>query len=105
MARFNVLHKAMGQSYRQVLDTFRDSGFDIDVGDRAMDGIDREPAILLREAGAKITEQTTAAIALKGGAVMGQVVETMAGIAASSREIAAISGVIDDLVSRPTSSR
>ena len=63
MERFNVLHKAMGQSYAKALDTFRDSGFDIEAGDRAMDGIDREPAILLREAGAKITEQTAAAIA------------------------------------------
>jgi methyl-accepting chemotaxis protein-1 (serine sensor receptor) len=63
MARFNVLHQAMGQSYRQALEVFKGSGFDLETGDKAMDGIDREPAILLREAGAKITEQTAVAIA------------------------------------------
>ena len=63
MERFNALHQAMGQSYRQALQKFKDSGFDIEVGDQAMDGIDREAAITLREAGAKITEQTAAAIA------------------------------------------
>ena len=62
MERFNALHKAMGQSYRQALQTFKDSGLDIEVGDRAMDGIDRDAAITLREAGSKITEQTAAAI-------------------------------------------
>ena len=33
------------------------------VGDKAMDGLDRDAAVTLREAGAKITEQTGAAIA------------------------------------------
>jgi methyl-accepting chemotaxis protein len=60
--RFNVLHKEMGQSYRKALDQFKDSGFDIAVGDQAMDGIDREPAILLRESGSKLVEQAAAAI-------------------------------------------
>jgi methyl-accepting chemotaxis protein-1 (serine sensor receptor) len=63
MARFNAAHRAMGQAYRQALDKFKASGFDTEAGDQAMDGIDREPAILLREAGAKITEQTAAAVA------------------------------------------
>ena len=60
--RFNVLHKQMGQSYRKALEQFKASGFDIAVGDQAMDGIDREPVILLRESGSKIVEQSTAAI-------------------------------------------
>jgi methyl-accepting chemotaxis protein len=63
MERFNVLHKAMGQSYRQAVQQFKDSGFDVEVGDKAMDGIDRDAAITLREAGGKITEQTAAAVA------------------------------------------
>jgi methyl-accepting chemotaxis protein-1 (serine sensor receptor) len=54
----------MGQSYRKALEQFKASAFDIAVGDEAMDGIDREPVILLRESGSKIVEQTTAAIAL-----------------------------------------
>ena len=62
--RFNVLHKQMGQSYRKALEQFKASGFDIAIGDQAMDGIDREPVILLRESGSKIVEQSTAAIAL-----------------------------------------
>ncbi|KLU20697.1 chemotaxis protein [Caballeronia mineralivorans PML1(12)] len=61
--RFNILHKEMGQSYRKALEQFKASGFDIAVGDLAMDGIDREPVILLREPSSKIVEQTTAAIA------------------------------------------
>ncbi|WP_301782960.1 methyl-accepting chemotaxis protein [Caballeronia sp. SEWSISQ10-4 2] len=61
--RFNILHKEMGQSYRKAIEQFKASGFDIAVGDLAMDGIDREPVILLRESGSKIVEQTTAAIA------------------------------------------
>jgi methyl-accepting chemotaxis protein len=64
MERFVVLHKAMGQSYRQAVQKFRDSGFDVEVGDKAMDGIDRDAAITLREAGGKITEQTAAAVVL-----------------------------------------
>ena len=62
MERFVALHKAMGQSYRQAVQKFRDSGFDVEVGDKAMDGIDRDAAITLREAGGKITEQTAAAV-------------------------------------------
>lgn len=62
--RFNVLHRQMGLSYRKALEQFKASGFDIAVGDQAMDGIDREPVILLRESGSKIVEQSTAAIAL-----------------------------------------
>jgi len=62
MEHFVALHKAMGQSYRQAVQQFKDSGFDVAVGDKAMDGIDRDAAVTLREAGGKITEQTAAAI-------------------------------------------
>ncbi len=61
--RFNVLHREMGVAYRRAIEQFRASGFDTAVGDLAMDGLDREPAILLRETGGKIVEQTTAAAA------------------------------------------
>jgi methyl-accepting chemotaxis protein len=63
MERFNALHRTMGQAYRQAIQQFRDSGFDVAVGDKAMDGIDRDAAITLREAGSKITEQTAVAVA------------------------------------------
>jgi methyl-accepting chemotaxis protein len=57
LERFNVLHKAMGDAYRRALAQFKASGFDTTVGDQAMDGIDREPVILLREAGLKIVQR------------------------------------------------
>ncbi|MGA9917622.1 MAG: methyl-accepting chemotaxis protein [Paraburkholderia sp.] len=59
--RFNLLHKKMAQSYRKALDQFKASGFDSAVGDKAMDGLDREPVILLREAGSKIVQRAAAA--------------------------------------------
>jgi methyl-accepting chemotaxis protein len=62
IVRFNALHKEMGQAYRKALDQFKASGFDTAVGDAAMDGIDREPVILLHEAGSRIVEQTGADI-------------------------------------------
>ena len=62
-ARYNVLHKDMGVAFRKALEQFKASGYDLAVGDPAMNGIDREPAILLREAGAKIAEQVGVAIA------------------------------------------
>lgn len=61
--RFNVLHKEMGMSFRRALERFKASGFDIAVGDRATDGIDRESVILLREAGTAIVDRTTSAVA------------------------------------------
>ena len=63
MERFNDLHRTMGQSYRRAIVQFKDSGFDVAVGDKAMDGLDRDAAITLREAGGRITEQTAAAVA------------------------------------------
>jgi methyl-accepting chemotaxis protein-1 (serine sensor receptor) len=59
--RFNVLHNEMAQSYRKALDQFKASGFDSAAGDKAMDGLDREPVILLREAGSKIVQRAAAA--------------------------------------------
>ncbi|QGZ60072.1 methyl-accepting chemotaxis protein [Paraburkholderia acidiphila] len=61
--RFNALHAQMGAAYRKAIDRFKASGYDTAVGDLAMDGLDREPVILLRETGARIVEQTTAAAA------------------------------------------
>ena len=61
--RFNVLHAQMGVAYRKAIDRFKASGYDTAVGDLAMDGLDREPVVLLRETGARIVEQTAAAAA------------------------------------------
>ncbi|WP_321963756.1 methyl-accepting chemotaxis protein [Paraburkholderia sp. J7] len=61
--RFNALHAQMGVAYRKAINRFKASGYDTAVGDLAMDGLDREPVILLRETGARIVEQTAAAAA------------------------------------------
>lgn len=60
--RFNVLHKAMGGSFRTALKQIEASGFDAAVGDRAIDGFDSGSAITLRESRSAIVEQTSAAI-------------------------------------------
>jgi methyl-accepting chemotaxis protein len=64
LERFNVLHKSMGEAFRKGLAQFEASGFDVVVGDRATDGIDRDSAIALRESGAAIVADTSAAVAL-----------------------------------------
>jgi methyl-accepting chemotaxis protein len=79
--RFNLLHKQMGQAYRQALDAFKRSGFDVAVGDKAMDGLDREPAILLRESGAGIIEQASAAAARAKEAERRAIVLSIAAVA------------------------
>lgn len=87
--RFNELHAQMGVAYRRAIDRFKASGYDTAVGDLAMDGLDREPVILLRETGARIVEQTAAAAAraksLQRRAMLASVVAmtltVMAGIA------------------------
>ncbi|HEX7936590.1 MAG TPA: methyl-accepting chemotaxis protein [Paraburkholderia sp.] len=62
--QFNLLHKAMGESFRQAIKQFEASDFDVVAGDRATDGIDRDSAIVLRESGSALVAHTAAAIAL-----------------------------------------
>jgi methyl-accepting chemotaxis protein len=52
--KFATAHTAMGQSYQKGFDAFKAAGFDSAAGDAAVHGMDREPAKLLQEAGAKI---------------------------------------------------
>jgi methyl-accepting chemotaxis protein len=52
--RFRTAHGSMGVAYRKGLDAFKAANFDASVGDKAVQGMDREPARLLDEAGAKI---------------------------------------------------
>ncbi len=54
--RFLAAHRAMGQSYRQGLTAFEAAGFNPQAGDQAVRGIDREPALLLDEAGTLIAQ-------------------------------------------------
>ncbi len=47
--KFARAHTEMGAAYRRGLDTFKSSNFDARVGDRAVQGIDREAAATLEE--------------------------------------------------------
>jgi methyl-accepting chemotaxis protein len=54
VARFATAHRAMGEGYRRGFDAFKAAGFEPSVGDKAVAGIDREPAALLEQAAKKI---------------------------------------------------
>lgn len=65
--RFAKAHGVMGQRYRNGFDAFKAAGFESAAGDAAVKGIDREPTMLLEEAGNKIATNS-AAIAAKASA-------------------------------------
>jgi len=58
--QFGQAHLKMGEGYRKGFEAFKASGFDAAVGDAAVAGVDREPAKLLAEAGAKIEADSAA---------------------------------------------
>ena len=65
--RFAQAHERMGQAYRQGFAAFQAAGFDPQAGDKAVQGIDREPAQLLDEAGTLI-QKASAAVAAEASA-------------------------------------
>jgi methyl-accepting chemotaxis protein len=58
--QFAAAHATMGADYRTAFETFKASGFDHTVGDKAVSGMDRAPAKLLNEAVQKIAEDSAA---------------------------------------------
>jgi len=76
--QFNVVHKAMGESYRKGFEAFKASGFDPTAGDLAVQGIDREPAKLLDEAGDKIVTRAKAAVEMANECRLHAVVASVA---------------------------
>ena len=58
--KFAAAHATMGQNYRKAFETFKAADFDASVGDKAVSGMDREPAKLLDEAGEKIAADSAA---------------------------------------------
>ncbi len=54
ISRFREAHGTMGAAYRKGLDAYKAADFEATAGDRAVQGLDREPARLLGEAGEKI---------------------------------------------------
>ena len=57
LSRFRNAHQSMGRAYRQGYEAFLAADYDHQVGDDAVQGIDREPAQLIEEAANQILEQ------------------------------------------------
>ncbi|QSP93346.1 methyl-accepting chemotaxis protein [Marinobacter salinisoli] len=60
LAQFRDSHARMGTAYRKGFQHFVEADYDHEAGDRAVKGIDREPAKLIEAAATQIREQTTA---------------------------------------------
>jgi methyl-accepting chemotaxis protein-1 (serine sensor receptor) len=58
LGKFHAAHEVMGQKYRQGLETFKSADFEPAKGDRAVKGMDREPAELLAAATKVIREDS-----------------------------------------------
>lgn len=58
--QFAAAHATMGQNYRGAFETFKAADFDHAVGDKAVSGMDREPARLLDAAVKHIAEDSAA---------------------------------------------
>jgi len=56
--QFAAAHLTMGQNYRTAFESFKASGFDHAVGDKAVSGMDREPARLLDATVKKIADDS-----------------------------------------------
>jgi methyl-accepting chemotaxis protein len=63
VGKFIAAHANMGQGYRKALEEFKAAGLDAAVGDKAVRGMDREPAKLLNEASEKLAAASAAAAA------------------------------------------
>lgn len=61
--QFARSHAALGEAYRKGLEAFKAAGYDHAAGDRAVEGIDREPARLLGEVGDKVLAKSASAVA------------------------------------------
>ncbi len=60
MQRFQNAHRNMGEAYREGFQAFVSSGYQHGTGDRAVAGIDREPATLIQEAATSIRDDAVA---------------------------------------------
>jgi methyl-accepting chemotaxis protein-1 (serine sensor receptor) len=60
IGQFAQAHLKMGEGYRKGFDAFKAAGFDPSAGDAAVQGMDREPAKLIAEAGKKIETESAA---------------------------------------------
>ncbi|GGC76322.1 methyl-accepting chemotaxis protein [Marinobacter halophilus] len=85
MTQFQRSHQQMGQAYRDGFRAFASSGYDHTAGDKAVAGIDREPARLIAQAAeqigdnavadsAEIRDRTTSNTWLMGGLLLAAIV-------------------------------
>jgi methyl-accepting chemotaxis protein-1 (serine sensor receptor) len=65
--KFSAAHATMGVGYRKGFEAFKKSNFDPVAGDAAVAGMDREPALLLGQAGDKIVAEGADASATAAG--------------------------------------
>ena len=59
VAKFVQAHERMGIAYRKGFDAFKAAGHDPDAGDKAVQGIDREPSQLIDQAGDLIAKASS----------------------------------------------
>ncbi|WP_163832623.1 methyl-accepting chemotaxis protein [Spartinivicinus ruber] len=59
LENFSTKYQEMSQKYRQGKDTFTQSNFDINKGDKSVSGVDRAPSQLLGEAATRLTALAT----------------------------------------------
>ncbi|MGC8121067.1 methyl-accepting chemotaxis protein [Marinobacter sp. VGCF2001] len=60
MTRFQTAHQRMGEAYHKGFQDFVAAGYDHTAGDKAVSGIDREPAKLIETASARIRDNAVA---------------------------------------------
>jgi methyl-accepting chemotaxis protein len=101
--QFAAAHQRMGEGYRKGLDAFKAADLQHEVGDKAVRGMDREPAKLLDEAAQRIKEAGNAMVVGASAAgkraslfsLVGMLIVVMIGVAVAllaSRKILAMLG-------------
>jgi methyl-accepting chemotaxis protein-1 (serine sensor receptor) len=63
VGQFKQAHATMGERYRGGFEAFKSAGFEASAGDAAVKGMDRAPAGLLVQVGAKIVENSASSVA------------------------------------------
>jgi len=63
LEQFDAAHTALGRSYRKGYEAYKAAGFDASVGDKSVQGMDREPTKLIEAVAMKLAEQATAVAA------------------------------------------
>jgi methyl-accepting chemotaxis protein-1 (serine sensor receptor) len=99
--KFAAAHVSMGEGYRKGFEAFKASGFEPSAGDKAVAGVDREPAALLEQAAKKISADS-AQVAATAAINARHATETSISLMLAVLALAMIGGVLfSRSVSRP----